>query len=304
MKNLLLIVMLMTCFSAVSFAQLGKMQYEDAEEQFAAGKFKEALSLLDESEKTMGKSNPMIDHLRIMARTELLKKDLAANIGQLEIAQNEAKAFLARYDGDTRVEDKYREVYKASKTLAAFPSPEELEKKIAEAKQIEEEKKRDEAANFLPGYKDGMTAADAKKIPGFMTQHSSDTLQTLFFNNYRDVVFVSPKTGLCFGYMVHHQYPKTDKACTGAMSKYHERKAEVTRVLGVEPFEKKPSQTTPSQAGAGGLTALVTAMAERNTYVCKWTKGTKTITLTMICQQLKRSTNASVMLISDNNKFR
>ncbi|MBO9153592.1 hypothetical protein ACFOTA_15330 [Chitinophaga sp. GCM10012297] len=292
MKKFLLLVCLGMALSAISFAQLGKMQYEDAEEQFAAGKFKEALSLLDESEKTMGKSNPMIDYLRIMARTELLKKDLKANIGQLETAQNEAKAFLAKYDSDARVEEKYREVYKASKTLAAFPTREKLEKQAAEEKRKKEEeelrKKEEAATNFLPGYRDGMSAEETKKeIAGFQAQQAATTAQLLYFNNYQHVVFISPKTGHSFGYTVSYSFLKSDKECTDAWSTYDEKKKEITRVLGVEPVEE------PGQKRAG-----------RNTLSSKWTKGTKTVTLTLVCITIRRSTTATVMLLSDNAQYR
>jgi hypothetical protein len=77
LKRIWLITMLLTGLTSASFAQLGKMQFEDAEEQFAAGRFEETLSLLEQSERSLGAINPMIAHLRIMARLELLKQDTA-----------------------------------------------------------------------------------------------------------------------------------------------------------------------------------------------------------------------------------
>ena len=68
------LLLLFVVITTSSFAQLSKMQFQDAEEQYAAGKFKETLELIYASEKSAGKSNPLIEHLRILTLTELLNK--------------------------------------------------------------------------------------------------------------------------------------------------------------------------------------------------------------------------------------
>ncbi len=225
MKRLLLVICLSWCAIPV-FAQLGKMQFEDAEEQFAAGKFKEAIALLEESEKTLGKSNPMIEHLRIMSRVELLKLDPEANIGQLEIAQKEAKDFLAKYDGDTRIEDKYRDIYKAGKTLSAMPSKAEIEKRRSdELAKAEAERKADEKS-LLPGYRDGLTAeALISRIPGFLKQTRMDTLEVLYFADYSRMVFISANTRQSIGFSVIESYnDKSDRECAKAKASYEQKR--------------------------------------------------------------------------------
>lgn len=305
MRKIVFLFCLVAGVATTSFGQLGKMQFEDAEEQYAAGKYQDALELLGKSEKTMGKSNPMIEYLRIMCRTELLKQDINKNIDHLELAQKEANTFLSRYDGDARIEDKYREVYKATKTLASFPSKEEIKKQIAEQQQKEAERKQMDAITFMPGYKDGMTAEEAKvKISGYVTQFKMDTLHTLVFNNYQFMVFVSPKTGRTFGYVINYGFPKCDKDCTEAKATYESKKAEITQTMSVSPVEGGPVQPSSPVNGFAGAGVMIIMPELRNTSASTWTKSTKTISLGLICQLGKRSTNATVTLSSINTSYK
>ncbi|MGN6509917.1 MAG: hypothetical protein ACTHLD_10710, partial [Chitinophaga sp.] len=197
LKRIWLITMLLTGLTSASFAQLGKMQFEDAEEQFAAGRFEETLSLLEQSERSLGGTNPMIGHLRIMARVELLKQDTEKYIDMLETAKEEAGNFLKVYETETLIEEKYREVYKASKVLAAFPTKKDIEeRRAAEARRKaaeEAERIRWEKVALVPGYRHGMTTAQLEKMgSGFQSLFTSDSLRTVFFPDLRGVGYLSP----------------------------------------------------------------------------------------------------------------
>ena len=300
MKKLSLLILLFTSVTTSSFAQLGKMQYQDAEEQFAAGKYKETLELLEASEKSLGKSNAPIEHLRILARTELLKQDIASNIEQLGPARKEAAAFLVKYDGDTRVEDKYREVYQASKTLASLPTKAEIEaRKMQEA----QKKKELETLSFLPNYRDGMTVDELKAaIPDFMSEVRTDTLLTLVFNQGKYVIMVSPKTNQSFGYVIGESFTNLDRMCSTMRTHFENKKTEVTKVLGIEPLVKKPEVPQGSNSRLAALTMMMSAIQGEN--MSDWKKGSTSVRLMFYCGGQKKNTTGSILLTSINTAFR
>ncbi|MBO9153596.1 hypothetical protein ACFOTA_15350 [Chitinophaga sp. GCM10012297] len=121
MKNILLFTLLIIFSIPASFAQLAKMQFEDAEAAYSEGKFAETVKLLDEAEQSNKGVNPAITHLRILARTELIKQNPDKDFDIIDKARKEAELFLKQYDGNEELEDKYREVYQASKLLKDLP---------------------------------------------------------------------------------------------------------------------------------------------------------------------------------------
>lgn len=301
MKKLFLLLCLFTGFAATSFAQLGKMQFQDAEEQFAGSKFKEALDLLDKSEKSLGKTNAMIEHLRIMARTELLKQDIFENVDQLEPARKEAASFLQKYGGDSRIEDKYREVYQASKTLSSFPSKVMLEKQKVEQAKLEEAKEELGAISFLPNYRDGMTVEEIKAaIPGFQSELNTDSTLYLNFDNGKYSVFVSKKSRRSFGYVITESYTNKDRICSITRTAYDNKKAAITQQLGVEPLNEKPATT--GQDVNSRLQALMLTI--QMDYVTNWQKSTKLLRLVFDCQGQKRNTVGRIILSSENTAYK
>lgn len=151
MKHLLVILI---CFAGIindAAAQLGKMQFEDAEVAFSEGKYKEALQLLGEAEKSNKGTNPLIIHLRVLSRMELLKADAFQSFDMIATSRKDVADFLKKYEGEAAFEDKYREMYQVSKELKKFPaSKQEFDAIVAERKKQEEEaariKKEEEAA--------------------------------------------------------------------------------------------------------------------------------------------------------------
>ncbi|MGN6509915.1 MAG: hypothetical protein ACTHLD_10700 [Chitinophaga sp.] len=293
MKKLLLLLCLYLACIPGSFAQLGKMQFEDAEEQFAAGRFGETLSLLEQSEKSLGGTNPMIAHLRIMARVELLKQDTEKYIDMLETAKEEAENFLKVYETETLIEEKYREVYKASKVLAAFPTKSDIEKKKAEEARKEAERLRLAKQSMLPGFIFGMTSAEAAKVlPNYAMTFPQDTLITLMSRDMKTMIFVSPKSSSAFAYVLFTHFPDPDEEFTAAKKDFEQKKEHITKVMGSSPVEETPAVPVASK------TQIL--MAKR----CIWTDGTRTVQLDIACQQYKRKNNASVTIMHSDSLYK
>jgi hypothetical protein len=170
-----------TSFSATSFAQLGKMQFEDAEQAFSEGKFEEAIQFLNEAEKSLRKTNPPIMHLRILSMTELVKKDPEKDFDIIDKLRKEVNLFLKQYESDARLEDKYRDVYQVSKVLAKLPATrQEFDRKITEerlaaqnkAKENKEKQERFQLYSYIAGHKNGLTIEDVwKSIPSIQKKH-------------------------------------------------------------------------------------------------------------------------------------
>lgn len=120
---------LLLCISGRTFAQtaLAKLKFEDAEVAYNNGNLTEALSKLTDAEKLFGKTNPPILHLKIVCQFKQLEKvndffeDEKHLLLATELKKNTAR-FLQQYSETEGIEDKYREVYKISESLAAYPS--------------------------------------------------------------------------------------------------------------------------------------------------------------------------------------
>lgn len=127
-SSLLLLLLLLCCFGK-TFAQtaLAKLKFEDAEVAYNNGNLTEALSKLTDAEKLFGKTNPPILHLKIVCQFKQLEKvndffeDEKHLLLATELKKNTAR-FLQQYSETEGIEDKYREVYKISESLAAYPS--------------------------------------------------------------------------------------------------------------------------------------------------------------------------------------
>ncbi|RZM11828.1 MAG: hypothetical protein EOO88_46375, partial [Pedobacter sp.] len=89
---------------------IAKLKYEEAEEAFSRDDYRKTLEKLDDSEKAMKMSNQKTMYLRILAQAKLAEKDFAI----LQSARKNATSYLSKYQNNTGIEDKYREIYKIS----------------------------------------------------------------------------------------------------------------------------------------------------------------------------------------------
>jgi hypothetical protein len=227
---------------------------------------------------------------------ELLKQDTEKYIDMLETAKEEAENFLKVYETETLIEEKYREVYNASKVLAAFPTKKDIEeRKAAEARQKaaeEAERMRLAKQSMLPGFRFGMTSAEAAKVlPNYGMTFPQDTLITLMSRDMKTMIFVSPKSNSAFAYVLFTHFPDPDEEFTAAKKDFDEKKEHITKVMGSDPVEETPA------APAASKTQIL--MAKR----CTWTDGTRTVQLDIACQQYKRKHNASVTIMHSDSQY-
>jgi hypothetical protein len=152
MKPTLFILALLAGICVNSQAQLSKLQYEDAEAAYSEGRYKEALKLLDEAEKSKKGTNYLILHLRIMCHAELIKKDPFQGYDIIGKSRSDVNYFLKTYENEPRAADKYREVYEISKQLKELPpNKEAYDAMVAEKRKKDEElasRQREEEAIY------------------------------------------------------------------------------------------------------------------------------------------------------------
>ncbi len=104
---------------------VARFKYEDAEKAFYDGNYTNCISLLDETEKLLGKSAPNILHLKILAQHKLFIVNPRESYDRYEQLRNNCQIYLTSYD-IAGLEEKYREVYEISNLLPKISSPEEL----------------------------------------------------------------------------------------------------------------------------------------------------------------------------------
>ena len=99
---------------------IAKLKYQGAEEAFLQSKYLECLTQLDEAETALGKTNPPIEHLRILAYEKNYEKALnrsdlfsyTRTFDHLAYLQHKTDAFIKKYGSDAKLEDRLRDVLK------------------------------------------------------------------------------------------------------------------------------------------------------------------------------------------------
>jgi len=99
---------------------VAKFKYEDAEKAFYDGNYTNCISLLDETEKLLGKSAPNILHLKIMAQHKLFMANPKESYDRLEQLRNDCNVYLTKYD-IAGLEEKYRDVYEIQNDMDRYP---------------------------------------------------------------------------------------------------------------------------------------------------------------------------------------
>ncbi|MBO9153595.1 hypothetical protein ACFOTA_15345 [Chitinophaga sp. GCM10012297] len=219
---LLLFILLSTFFVKTSFAQLAKMQFEDAEAAYNEGKYAEAVKLLDEAERSNKGANPPIMYLRILSRVELIKQNPEKDFDLIDKARKESNLFLKTYNGNAQLEDKYREVYQASKVLKDLPLTREafeeslVNKKqaAAEAERIRKEKLRlFHSDDLTQGFKKGSLEEyrkiyQVKKASVFKMPNGDRQIYVRHEGRYYYIYF---RNGEAYGYSTTEEF-KDDEA--------------------------------------------------------------------------------------------
>ena len=76
MRHFLLLSLFIFSLTGQSFAQLSKMQFQDAEQVYSEGKFEEAIQFLNEAERSLGKGQPsLLCTCAYFQEREMIKKN-------------------------------------------------------------------------------------------------------------------------------------------------------------------------------------------------------------------------------------
>ncbi len=113
---------LLTMATASAQSHMASFHFEDAEAAFAARDYKTTLKHLDQAETALGRVNPPILHLRILALNELLHAGMPDYDFDILARLNAGcDQFLKEYGGIQAVREKAREVYNIAKKVQPYP---------------------------------------------------------------------------------------------------------------------------------------------------------------------------------------
>ena len=127
MKKIILLTLIFLASSQFAFSQqaIAKIKYEEAEEAFSTNDFKTTILKLDEAETLLKATNPRIMYLKILAQSKIIEKAPLNDYKILENTRQLCAKYLLEYESIPNNEDKYRDVYKASEALKAYPESKE-----------------------------------------------------------------------------------------------------------------------------------------------------------------------------------
>lgn len=106
-----LMLLYMHAFSQSSFA---KFKFEEAEEAFSKADYSTALGKLNEAENLIGKINPPILYLRILAQDKLIATSKEKDIVSIASLLDNCDKYLKEYESVESLRDKFRDVYNIS----------------------------------------------------------------------------------------------------------------------------------------------------------------------------------------------
>lgn len=138
------IILFLLCQHQVSAqSQLATTKYVDAEEAFASGNYRAALTKLDEAEKLLGYGNQKILFMRIMVQDQLIRTDndffkSYANYGILSALRNNCNNYTQKFNTPGFI-DKSMEVYKILQPYSAYPATKQAFDLRVKAEQEKEE---------------------------------------------------------------------------------------------------------------------------------------------------------------------
>ncbi len=144
MKKLFLFTLILFAFNNSSIAQnaIAQLKYEDAEEAYSQGNYELTLGKLKETEELLGVTNPKILYLQILAQSKVIEKNPMRDYFIIENARKSSAKYLKDYEKLPDNADRYRDIYKVSESLKAYPaSREDFDAELNKVKKIEQEQK-------------------------------------------------------------------------------------------------------------------------------------------------------------------
>ncbi len=101
--------------------QVAKIKFELAEVEYANGQYANALDLINEAEGIVGSSTTRTLYLKVLTQYELVKLK-TGGYDMLQSLRENCGSYLKVADGDSDLEDKYREIYFISEDLKNYPN--------------------------------------------------------------------------------------------------------------------------------------------------------------------------------------
>src|SRR5687768_1348330 len=107
-KVLLVTLSLLCAVFSSAQGSIAKIKYEEAEMAFEKQDYVLVLSKLEEAEKILGKSNPKILYLKVVALSRLIANEPLKDFSVLQNGRKTSKYFLTHYESLQGYEEKYR----------------------------------------------------------------------------------------------------------------------------------------------------------------------------------------------------
>lgn len=118
---------LCTLFFGNSLAQdrsiLAQQAWQSAEQQYELGEYSKALELLDKAEKHLGKTNPPILYLKVLANKNLFERDNTV----YEALRKDIELFFKTVDANTYPKEKYMEIISIRDQVEEFKKTDEVQ---------------------------------------------------------------------------------------------------------------------------------------------------------------------------------
>ena len=123
MKRIVTLISILFLVANTCFAQnsIAKLKYEEAEEAYTSNNFELTISKIKEVEGLLGTTNPKLLYLKILAQNKMIETDPEKDYAIIENTRAVSDKYLKDYDNITDNEDKYRDIYKISQKLIAYP---------------------------------------------------------------------------------------------------------------------------------------------------------------------------------------
>ncbi len=184
-KTILLACMIMAIFQQ-SFGQsaVAKIKFEEAEEAYSLNKYELTISKLKEVEALLKTSSPRILYLQISALSKMISANPYNDFALLENTRKLSNKYLKVYETLADNEAKYRDIYKISESLKAYPvTKADFDAKKILADNAQEEKQMQAQTsvkmyedNFMnyqyyKGYKIGLTEAETIQLYPVLKKH-------------------------------------------------------------------------------------------------------------------------------------
>ena len=199
MKKIITLITIIFLVYNVSFAQntIAKLKFEEAEEAYSLNNYELTLSKIKEVEGLLKSTNPKLLYLKICAQAKIIQANPYEDLELLNNIKTLSAKYLNDYENLPDNEEKYRDIYKISESMAQYTKQglDEHLKKIqdaAEAKKIEDLNRIKNAdQNFMSYvyFKDFPTGLTLKETVRRMSMYNTNKMNEDYTQNKGEYEF-------------------------------------------------------------------------------------------------------------------